>query len=271
MRLFLAFATLLLWFVSALGWSNAPQAGPAPEALPAPAWEGNLREPTGGNLADPNQTAREILASPLYPDRGVAHEANWLGNAASTVGDWIRELLRRLFGGLAGAAGEGIQVDWLVPVAWALLGLGTACLLVFAFLQFRWKAERKRRKAGGLLEEDEPERTLDEWLELSHSLESEGRHREAVRCLYIASLLRLDEANVMRFIRSQTNWEHLARFEASPRRPQNLDLRPLTRSFDLVWYGYRPTGPHEVGQFRLAYETLCATLAPTRQGTPAIR
>ncbi len=105
-----------------------------------------------------------------------------------------------------------------------------------------------------MLDEDEPERTLDEYLELADKLVSEQRFREAVRCLYLACLLRLDEERVIRFHRGQTNWEHLARFESSPKRPPGLDLRSPTQAFDLIWYGMRPTGLEDVEKFRQWYQ-----------------
>ncbi|HWA84414.1 MAG TPA: DUF4129 domain-containing protein, partial [Fimbriimonadaceae bacterium] len=101
--------------------------------------------------------------------------------------------------------------------------------------------------------DDEPERTLDEWLELSSSYERDGKYREAVRALYLACLLKFDERNVARFLRSQTNWEHLARIETSPKKPAGLDFRTPTQAFDRIWYGYKVRGPIDVAEFRAWY------------------
>jgi hypothetical protein len=124
--------------------------------------------------------------------------------------------------------------------------------LVFALKRFVW-SKRLERKAKALLDEDEPERTLDEWLELADRLERQGKYREAVRCLYLACLLKIDEARIARFERSQTNWEHLARIEASPARPSDLEFREPTRAFDNIWYGMRVNGSEDVMRFRAWY------------------
>ncbi len=91
-------------------------------------------------------------------------------------------------------------------------------------------------------------------------MESEGRYREAVRALYLACLLRFDEALVARFDRAQTNWEHLHRIEGSVRKPQGLDFRTPTSLFDRVWYGYQGKGRDEVNQFRQWYMGITESL-----------
>jgi hypothetical protein len=147
---------------------------------------------------------------------------------------------------------------------WALIAGGLCFLAWFAVKHFKWK-QRLQRRASTLLEDSEPERSLDEWLELADRLESEGRYREAVRALYLACLLRFDEALVARFDRGQTNWEHLYRIEQSARKPEGLDFRTPTNLFDRVWYGYQGKGAEEVGLFRQWYLRITESL----QGSPA--
>jgi hypothetical protein len=189
--------------------------------------------------------AREVKASPVYLEPDQRAGANWLAEALRRLRN-IRSPFRapdapnlpRI--GLAG---------WLVPVMWVLLGLAAAFFAYLAFRHFRWKIGLSRRTKA-MLEEDEPERTVDEWLELADQLEAEGRLREAVRCLYLACLIRFDEARVARFDRGQTNWEHLARIQASDRLPSGLDFSEPTKRFDRIWYGWHVRGPEDVADFR---------------------
>jgi hypothetical protein len=74
-----------------------------------------------------------------------------------------------------------------------------------------------------------------------------------VRCLYLACLLRLDDAGVARFDRSETNWEHLYRIERSPSKPTGLGFRAPTIAFDRVWYGHNVRGLSDVHEFRMWY------------------
>ncbi|MHB8635967.1 MAG: DUF4129 domain-containing protein [Fimbriimonadaceae bacterium] len=153
------------------------------------------------------------------------------------------------------------DLGFLVYVMWGVLGLLVAAFLFFAIRYFVWQTDRRRGlRSTAMLEDDEPVRTLDEWLELAAQLEAQGRFREAVRCLYVACLLRYDEHRVARFDRTQTNWEHFRRIQASPNNPTEFDLLGRTTDFDHVWYGYRPTNAAEVQRFRDAYTELTSLL-----------
>ena len=92
-------------------------------------------------------------------------------------------------------------------------------------------------------------------------LTAKGEHRMAVRCLYLATLMRLDEAGVAEFRRWETNWEHLRRIQNSPSRPDDLDVSPLTRHFDLIGYGRICKGEMDVAEFREAYLRVVKLLA----------
>lgn len=208
---------------------------------------------------DPVAMAKDIKRSPLYRDPGLKEQTNWLSGAASRLDNlkWDPSCDKP-----DAQVGEMPQVgNWLVPAMWTILALAVAGFLAFAFKRFSW-SKRLERKARALLDEDEPERTLDEWLDLADRLEREGRHREAVRCLYLACLLKLDEARVARFERGETNWEHLSRIEASPKKPADLDFRSPTRAFDEIWYGMRINGSEDVSRFRAWYRQVTDAVRP---------
>ena len=146
----------------------------------------------------------------------------------------------------------GLAAPFLSGLVWVLLGLLAALLgafLYFVFRHFSWK-KGLERKAKAMLGEDEPELSRDEYLTEADRLTAEGKFREAVRYLYLASLLLFDENGVARFIRGQTNWEHLRRIEASDAKPDGLDFEPPTQKFDQVWYGMRVQGQSDVDAMR---------------------
>jgi hypothetical protein len=214
---------------------------------------------------DARETAREILADPRYRDPGAAQGSSWLGRAMRSFWNWLRDLLDRLFGSLeASTPAGGISMQALEPVVWALLIGALAIATIVVLRKANWAALRRRRAVGGLLDDDEPDRTADEWLLEADQLESEGRHREAVRCLYLACLVRLDDARVAAFVRSDTNWEHVRRIEASRTRPTGLDFRSVTRHFDRVWYGYQDQNSEAVVAMRAFYVELMTQLASER-------
>lgn len=215
------------------------------EAPPAPSNSDQIRE-----------QAVRIKKNPFYSDRGT-QSSSWFASAIEQLMEMIRRFFSgqrepREFGPPPSVAGIG---DAVRVFAWVVIGILLVTFGYFAIRYFAWK-QKLRRRASALLDEDEPERTLDEWLELADQLIKEGRHREAIRCLYIACLLRFDQSGIARFYRGQTNWEHLRRIEASPKLPRDIEFRRATRSFDDFWYGHARCGESDSEWFREEYQRL---------------
>ncbi len=201
---------------------------------------------------DAVMAAKDIKSSKLFmKDKGTVEDSNWVQQGLQHLTHLIPNFnfqppeSRRPTGGI-----DPFSVLRVLFILVILLLVGG--LLYFAISQFKYRSSLKR-KASAMLEEDEPERTADEWLQLADGLTRQGRYREAVRCLYLACLLRLDEAGVIRFSRNETNWEHLGRLQTSPKRPEMLDFTAPTRAFDQVWYGRRVRGIEDVEQFKAWY------------------
>lgn len=199
--------------------------------------------------------AVEIKSNPLYRDPGIQEQSNWLAGAIKRLLDLIPK--------------KGPNVDmrmpqsnipgWIVPGMWVLLAAGVLVFGYFALRHFSWK-RALTKKARAILEDDEPHRTLDEWLALADEHSAAGRYREAVRAMYLSCLLKFDEAGIARFIRGETNWEHLARIGSSIKKPATIDFRPPTQSFDRIWYGFHVKGREDVDQFRVWYQQIVEAL-----------
>lgn len=204
---------------------------------------------------DPTATERarkEKASSPMYRDSGPRAGSNWVGKAFEAL---ARALSRNrapsppnIRPPVVGGIGQVF-----VFLVWAILGALLIGFVYFAARHFSWRSQLKRR-ARAVLMDDEPDYSLDEWLQQADLLESQGRYREAVRALYLACLMRLDEARIARFVRGETNWEHYRRFEQSPQRPSDLEFREPTRAFDRIWYGMQVRGSEDVAAFRTWYK-----------------
>lgn len=199
---------------------------------------------------NPKQVVSDVKQSLGYRDPGIEQQPTWLLDALS----------RLRFRPPHIDAPSASAPKWLIPVVWVLLGIVILVAIFFGAKAINWK-RALRRKSRAVLEEDEPERTLDEWLLEADRLAALGKYREAVRGLYLACLLKLDEGRVARFDRRQTNWEHLARIETSPRLPEGLDFRTPTKEFDHIWYGFVTKGEPDVARFREWYRTVSAKVS----------
>lgn len=217
-----------------------------------------LEQAAKGKVGDARAEAAQIVSRPEFHDTGVSSNKNWLSltmeRAGKAISEWLSDLWKKMFGDgrEASMPSSGFGAMNFQPLVWGVLIAGLLGFAYYAITKFRWTFSR-RVKAGGLLAEDEPDRTADEWISRSEELSANKQYREAVRCLYLACLVRFDEANVMRFRRGETNWEHLYRFDDSPRRPTNIDLKWATKAFDTIWYGHRTQGQPDVDKFRDFY------------------
>jgi|GEM_PF-4989843 hypothetical protein len=138
------------------------------------------------------------------------------------------------------------QAEVIIGLLWTLLAAALISLAVYA-----WRQRRAGRDA--LVSDAETIRSVDEWLAEATRYEEAGDVRNAVRCLYVATLVRLDKQKRLDFVPTQTNWEHLRRYEFAPRPVASLDFRRLTQDFDRVWYGYHAQTA-DLATFREAYE-----------------
>jgi hypothetical protein len=73
-------------------------------------------------------------------------------------------------------------------------------------------------------------------LQRAQSLSGQGDYRNAIRYLYLSSLLVLDEQGLLRYDRSRTNREYLRSVSSRPELAN--PLRDVIDVFDRVWYGY---------------------------------
>jgi len=73
-------------------------------------------------------------------------------------------------------------------------------------------------------------------LQRAQTLSTQGDYRNAMRYLYLSSLLILDERGLLRYDRSRTNREYLRSVSSKPELA--TPLRDVIDVFDRVWYGY---------------------------------
>lgn len=77
----------------------------------------------------------------------------------------------------------------------------------------------------------------DQALQEAHTYSRRGDYRSAVRYLYISCLLSLEERELLRYDRAQTNQEYLRNVAGKPELADTL--RDVIDVFDRVWYGFQ--------------------------------
>ncbi len=140
---------------------------------------------------------------------------------------------------------------WLV-MALALLVLAFAVLYVNAGT----RRERERRNAAPAARavvhpiEQAPAVLLDE----AALLAEQGRLREALRSLYVATLAALDRARLIRYEPAKTNGQYL---RAMPKGQLQLSFTAFTRLFDHKWYGREATTREDYERCRQLADSIC--------------
>jgi hypothetical protein len=116
-----------------------------------------------------------------------------------------------------------------------------AAVLLFAFILFFIARNLSRnlvREAQLAAEGNENDEVLTSKgaLKRAETLSVQGDYRNAIRYLYLSSLLVLDEQGLMRYDRSRTNREYLRSVSSKPELAK--PLRDVIDVFDRVWYGF---------------------------------
>ncbi len=172
----------------------------------------------------------------------------------------LRELWERLIP--TGSSAQAPALDtigrvlvWLIAIAG---GVAIAFLLSY-WLQgllrsFVTDAEIRRRAAAG----DETPLTASAARRRAADLAGAGNYRAAVRQLYNAVLLSLEERSLVRRDRSLTNRELLARLPAGGGVRESL--APVVDTFEAVWYGVREPDAGAFGRYREAVDAAGAAI-----------
>lgn len=96
--------------------------------------------------------------------------------------------------------------------------------------------------------------TADIALQRAQESSTAGDYRQAVRYLYLSTLLLLEERDLLRYDRALTNREYLNRLAHRP--DLAAILQDVVDVFDRVWYGYQPLSEGEYGRFSDRVQTL---------------
>ena len=187
--------------------------------------------PAGKHLPGDLAALQTILDRPAY---------QWRPDKPSAIESWFVDLIRKLARALPNPdpQGDGITINIPVDVLVTIAGI-LIMLFVFWFVGREFMGGLLLEAGAGPSTRDGGEPlTAARALQQAQNLSTAGDYRSAVRYLYLASLLRLDERGLLRYDRSRTNREYLRSVDEKPELASNL--KDVIDVFDEVWYGYQP-------------------------------
>ena len=199
----------------------------------------------GEEFARARSGVDRILARPEF--RTVT-EASYLERQMAAVAAW----LDRLF---SGVSRFGKRSPWVVPaIEWGAIGLAAAGVLIWV-----WRTMQRQRLAIRVELSTGVEvwrKEADNWAELARVEAERKDWREAVHCLYWATIVMMEGRKLWRQNRARTPREYLALLE--PGSAMQQALRGLTQIFERIWYGLRPAGESDYERARVLFEELRA-------------
>ena len=204
-----------------------------------------------------DETARTRLQETL--DRSEFTWSKRVEGFMKRLAEWLRQFF-------AGRSHEKPSLDiapwWATTLQWALVTLVIVALAWLLALALRgaWRLSRRKRPRK---QDEEPapttlvERLLasGEWLQRARAEVSRGDCRSAVRCLFMALLVRLGEQRRIRVAPGQTNWDVIRQWQGNPRQP---DLESATRLYEEKWYGMRSATTEDVERMQHLHDHLVA-------------
>jgi hypothetical protein len=194
--------------------------------------------PSANGFADARHKADAILSHPEFVtvneqsiwDKIIARFFLWLDGLFSSVAKF------------------GKRSPWIGPLLeWGLIALALTGLVLWVM-----RALQRQRLAVRAEEnrQIEPwEEASRNWRNLAEEQAARKEWREAIHCLYWASIVMLEGRRFWSPNRSRTPREYLALLE--PGSPRWSLLRQQTRGFERIWYGLNPA---DASDYRSALE-----------------
>lgn len=197
----------------------------------------SLRQASG---AAPNsvdiKAARQKADAILSREEFATVRADSLWNRfGAYVGSWLDGFIDHV-------ASFGKRSPWIGPALEAgFLGLALLGLLVWAMRAFRRQRLAIRIEAGRQVEVWEE--AARNWRVLADERAAQGDWREAVHCMYWASISMLEGRRFWAPNRARTPREYLRLLEAGSERWKLL--RRQTSGFEHIWYGRHAAAPQD--------------------------
>lgn len=206
--------------------------------------------------ADNNRKLAEILKRPEYAHK--VQQQNPLNNLLDRFLRWLRSWLPQPKPISPGSAGVLSRIaQWVVII----LALGVLAFVLKMFLPraFNYQRPKKKHKEEARIvlgEKLEPDQSARDLLSEAEALARRGELRAAIRRAYVALLVELGERKIISLAQHKTNRDYLRAMRELE--PLYGNVKQLTDSFELHWYGLAQADETDWQAFRSAYDQALA-------------
>lgn len=194
-------------------------------------------------FAPARRAANAILSRPEF--RIVSGES-WLDRKSAQFWNWVN----RIF---SAAAAFGHRAPWLGPVLeWSFVGVAVLFVLIWAARTMQ--RERLAISLNAIIPASQWQKEVDNWAELARQEAEKGNWRDAIHCLYWASIVVLESHRLWRRDATRTPREYVELLDRNS--PRQVTLRSITRIFERIWYGLRVAAHEDYEQALALFEEL---------------
>jgi hypothetical protein len=206
-----------------------------------------------GSKADNNARLAEILKRPEYAHK--VQQQNALTRLLERFLKWLRSWFPQPKPISPGSAGIlSLIAQWFVIIlALGVLAFVLKMILPRALRYRRPKKKQKQKEKARIVlgEKLEPDQSARDLLSEAEALARRGELRAAIRRAYIALLVELGERKVISLAQHKTNRDYLRAMRDLE--PLYGNVKQMTDSFELHWYGLSEAYESDWRQFRSAY------------------
>ena len=201
-------------------------------------------QPILPSLAPARQAANSILARPEFR---VVSGQSWLDRKIAEFWAWVY----RVF---SATSTLGHRAPWLGSVfEWTFVSLAVVVVVAWA-----WRTTQRERLTislgSGIAHSSNWQKESTEWADLARTEAAANNWREAIHCLYWASIVVLESRRLWRRDYARTPREYVRLLERNS--TQQLALHRLTSIFERIWYGLRPAVHEDYAQVLALFEDL---------------
>lgn len=192
-------------------------------------------------LSDPSDAEIRRVTARVFERPEFDESPSWIQRAL----DWIsRHLPSGSMGGGGFAGAAGSLVGYVLMI---LLGL---VVVAVVWVVIRGWVKRSRHDEPDVeVDEEEPERTVGEWVAEAERFEAAGEWREALRCRYRELVGRLVDRGAAPPVPGRTTGE--LRIDVAATAPSAAGaFDEASTIFELAWYADLPTGEAENRRLR---------------------